>query len=168
MFTSTHSRKILGLHLCRNKKRHQNDWPKYVGTKRHLQSFIPTIPINRKQSPCFSTQESISFYITHNLPTTHMGHFVNNAQGGKTAEWMMQSQWKLCHSQLKTWGAARVFITSLGCAVLNRRVLDLRLQEPRVLWRLTIKDRTSRLKLYVANPLQKFALPCVKFVVSRQ
>jgi hypothetical protein len=23
---------------------------------------------------------------------TYMGHFINNAQGGKTAEWMMQSQ----------------------------------------------------------------------------
>jgi len=26
----------------------------------------------------------------------YMGHFINNAQGGKTAEWMKQSQWKLC------------------------------------------------------------------------
>jgi len=30
-----------------------------------------------------------------------MGHFINNAQGGKTAEWMMQSQWKLRQLQLK-------------------------------------------------------------------
>jgi hypothetical protein len=35
-----------------------------------------------------------------------MGHFINNAQGGKTAEWMMQSRWKLCQLQLKTWGSS--------------------------------------------------------------
>jgi hypothetical protein len=32
-----------------------------------------------------------------------MGHFINNAQGGKTAHWMMQSQWRLWQLQLKTW-----------------------------------------------------------------
>jgi len=36
----------------------------------------------------------------------HIGHFINSAQGGKTAEWMMQSQWKLCQLQLKTWGSS--------------------------------------------------------------
>jgi len=35
-----------------------------------------------------------------------MGHFINNAQVGKTAEWMMQSQWKLCQLQLQTWGSS--------------------------------------------------------------
>ena len=30
------------------------------------------------------------------------------------------------------------------------------------------QDRTSRLKLYVAKTLQKFAVLCMKFVVSRQ
>jgi len=35
----------------------------------------------------------------------YMGHFINNAQVGKTAEWIMQSQWKLCQLQLKTWGS---------------------------------------------------------------
>jgi len=33
----------------------------------------------------------------------YMGHFIKNAQGGKTGEWMMQSQWKLWHLNLKTW-----------------------------------------------------------------
>jgi hypothetical protein len=37
---------------------------------------------------------------------TYMGHFINNAQGGKTAEWMMQSQWKICQLQSKTWGSS--------------------------------------------------------------
>jgi len=32
---------LLGLYLCRNKKQHPNYWTKYVGTKRHLRSFIP-------------------------------------------------------------------------------------------------------------------------------
>ena len=35
-----------------------------------------------------------------------MGHFINNAQGGKTAEWMMQSQWKLFQLQLNNWGSS--------------------------------------------------------------
>ena len=35
----------------------------------------------------------------------YMGHFINNAQVGKTAEWTMQSQWKLCQ---------------LGCVHTNR------------------------------------------------
>jgi hypothetical protein len=34
--------------------------------------------------------------------------------------------------------------------------------------KLAIKDRTSRLKLYIAKTLQKFTLPCWKFVVSKQ
>jgi len=33
---------------------------------------------------------------------------------------------------------------------------------------LKIEDSTSRLKLYVAKTLQKFSVPCVEFVVSRQ
>jgi len=36
----------------------------------------------------------------------YMGHFINNAEGGKTAEWMMQSKWKLCQLLLKTWGSS--------------------------------------------------------------
>jgi len=36
----------------------------------------------------------------------YMGHFINNAQLGKTAEWMMQSQWKLCQLQFNTWGSS--------------------------------------------------------------
>ena len=35
-----------------------------------------------------------------------MGHFIHNAEVGKTAEWMMQSQWKLRQLQLKTWGSS--------------------------------------------------------------
>ena len=31
-----------------------------------------------------------------------MGHLINNAQGSKTAEWMMLSQRKLCQLQSKT------------------------------------------------------------------
>jgi len=33
-----------------------------------------------------------------------MGHFINNAQGRKIAEWMKQLQWKLFQLQWKTWG----------------------------------------------------------------
>jgi len=36
----------------------------------------------------------------------YMGHCINNAQVGKTAEWMMQFQWKLWHLQKKTWGSS--------------------------------------------------------------
>jgi hypothetical protein len=35
-----------------------------------------------------------------------MCHFINNAQGGKTAEWMKEFHWKLCQLQLKTWGSS--------------------------------------------------------------
>ena len=47
----------------------------------------------------------------------YKGHFINNAQGGKTAEWMMQSQWKWCQLQLKTWGSRTCVhhIPSLRC-----------------------------------------------------
>ena len=38
--------------------------------------------------------------------TPYKCHFINNAQGGKTAQWMMQSQWKLRQLQLKTWGSS--------------------------------------------------------------
>jgi len=48
-FASEHSRKILGLQLCRNKKQHPNYWPKYIGTKRQwttqkLALILRTIP----------------------------------------------------------------------------------------------------------------------------
>lgn len=42
------------------------------------------------------------------LPTDrgrYMGHFINNAQGDQTVEWMIQSQWKLFQLQL-TWGSS--------------------------------------------------------------
>jgi hypothetical protein len=54
-----------------------------------------------------------------------MGHFINNSQGDKTAEWMMQSQWKLFQLQSKTWGSSTCVPYFLVYAVLNWRVLDM-------------------------------------------
>jgi hypothetical protein len=57
----------------------------------------------------------------------YMGHFINNAQVGKTAEWMIQSQRKLCQLQLKTCGNNTcVYFPSV-------RRFELRLQAPRLL-----------------------------------
>jgi hypothetical protein len=41
-------------------------------------------------------------YLTSVCCISYEGHLINYAQGGKTAEWMMQSQRKLCQLQLKT------------------------------------------------------------------
>jgi len=35
---------------------------------------------------------SSQFVVQSYFYYTYMGHFINNAQGGKIAEWMMQSQ----------------------------------------------------------------------------
>ena len=87
-----------------------------------------------------------------------MRHFINNAQGGKTAKWMMQSQWKLCQLQLNTWGSSmcvcyfpsvrRFELTSVRHGVCRRHgYCDV--------WRSKI---IHQLKLYVAKPLQKLLL----------
>jgi len=97
-----------------------------------------------------------------------MGHFINNAQGGKTAEWMMQSWWKLCQLQLTTWGSStcvhcfpsvhRFELTSIRHGVYRRlRYCDG--------WRSKIVHRPKR---YVAKTKQKFTVLCMKFVVNRQ
>jgi hypothetical protein len=56
---------------------------------------------------------------------TYMDHFTDNAQGGKNAEWMMQSQWKLRQLKLKTWGSSTFVLYFPSLAVLNWQVLDM-------------------------------------------
>jgi len=56
------------------------------------------------QSAEISQRSDVCF--NHIRRSVYMVHFINNAQGGKTAKWMMQFQWKLGQLQLKTWGSS--------------------------------------------------------------
>jgi len=58
--------------------------------KVHLQTFL-SIPIiqNCKILSCDTFVANEQYVINY---VNYMGHFINNAQLGKTAEWMMQSQ----------------------------------------------------------------------------
>jgi hypothetical protein len=71
----------------------------------------------------------------------YMGHFINNAQGGKTAEWIMQSQWKLSVTVEDLRWAAHVFVTSLVYTVLNWQVL--RMASAGALGTVTVEDQRS-------------------------
>jgi len=72
--------------------------------------YSPQHPVLRHPQSTFLPQyEWPSFTPIHinrqNYSSVYIGHFINNAPGDKTAEWMMQSQWKLRQLQLKTWGS---------------------------------------------------------------
>ena len=66
----------------------------------------------------------ITVYNSNTHTRTHRGHFINNAQGGKTAEWCNSSESYVSYSW-RLEETAHVVITSLVYAVLNWRVLDM-------------------------------------------